>query len=294
MVSSTIIISRRTSAGFLFPGLVVIGIFMVFPAVWVLYLGLTDESLTGIKSVMPSFVGLGNFIRIFQDRFFYNALRISFIFVAGSGWVGQVALGLFLAVILHNEKSWLKPAINAVTVAAWIIPEVVVAYLWVAFLDHDFGLLNRVLGLFNLEPVNWLYHHALFSIILFNTWRGTAFSMVLFTAAIETIPPSFLETAQVLGASGWRRFKDIILPMIRPVLLTDIILITLWTFNVFTPFLLTQGGPSFKTEILPIYVYRTSFQYFKLGYGAAISTILLLINLGFAIIYLRAQRRSKA
>ena len=74
----------------------------------------------------------------------------------------------------------------------------------------------------------------------------------------------------------------------------DIILITLWTFNVFTPFLLTQGGPSFSTEILPVYVYRTSFQYFKLGYGAAISTVLLIINLVFAVIYLRAQKRNKA
>ncbi len=294
MNSSSTIITRRTAAGFLFPGLAVIGVFMVFPAVWVLYLGLTDESLTGIKSVMPSFVGLGNFVRIFQDRFFYNALKVSFIFVVGSGWIGQVALGLFLAVILHGEKSWLKPAINAVTVAAWIIPEVVVAYLWVAFLDNDFGLLNRILGIFGIGPVNWLYHHGLFSIIVFNTWRGTAFSMLLFSAAIETIPPSFLETAQVLGASGWRRFRDIILPMIRPVLLTDIILITLWTFNVFTPFLITQGGPSFSTEILPIYIYRTSFQYFKLGYGAAISAVILVINFGFAVFYLRAQRRRRS
>jgi multiple sugar transport system permease protein len=293
LINSSIIISRRTAVGFLFPGLLVIGIFMVFPALWVLYLGLTDESLTGIKSVMPSFVGLGNYIRIFQDRFFYDALGRSFIFVAGSGWIGQVCLGLFLAIILHAEKTWLKPFINAVTVAAWIIPEVVVAYLWVAFLDNDFGLLNKILDTFGLAPVNWLYRHALFSIIIFNTWRGTAFSMLLFSAAIETIPPSFLETAEVLGAGSWRRFKDIILPMIRPVILTDIILITLWSFNVFTPFLLTQGGPSFDTEILPIFVYRTSFQFFKLGYGAAISTILLMINFGFALIYLRAQRRQR-
>ncbi|MBU2574350.1 MAG: sugar ABC transporter permease [Elusimicrobia bacterium] len=288
------VLSRRATAGFLFPGLAVIAIFMVFPAVWVLYLGLTDESLTGIKSVMPSFVGLGNFGRIFQDRFFYNALKLSFIFVAASGWIGQVALGLFLAVVLHKERSWLKPVLKAAAILAWIIPEVVVAYLWIAFLDRDFGLLNTLLGLVHLGPVNWLYDHALFSIILFNTWRGTAFSMLLFTAAIETIPPSYLETAQVLGASAWRQFKDIILPMIRPVLLTDTILITLWTFNVFTPFLLTQGGPAFSTEILPVYVYRTSFQYFKLGHGAAVSTILLLINLGFAAVYLYAQRRRRA
>jgi multiple sugar transport system permease protein len=119
-----------------------------------------------------------------------------------------------------------------------------------------------------------------------------AFSMLLFTAAISSLPPSYLETAEVLGASAYRKFRDIILPLIKGTLLTDLILITLWTFNVFTPFLLTRGGPSFSTEILPIYIYRNAFLgTFKLGFGSAAATVMLLINLGFGLIYILAGRK---
>jgi multiple sugar transport system permease protein len=293
MSAPGLILSRRQTLGFLSPAFLVIGVFLVFPALWVLYLGLTNLELTGLRAVMPSFVGLQNFSRLFQDSFFYNALKLSLLFVLGSGIIGQAGLGLLLALLMHRERSAIKSVVAAGAVAAWIIPEVVVAYLWVAFLDNDFGLLNRGLALLGLGPRNWLLHYPLFSIIVFNTWRGTAFSMLLFSAALETIPPSLLETADTLGASAWRRFRDIILPLLKTTILTDLLLITLWTFNVFTPFLLTAGGPSFRSEILPIYVYRTSFKYFKLGYGSAVSAVLLLINLLFALVYLQAKARQK-
>jgi len=293
MSTPGLILSRRQTLGFLSPAFLVIGVFLVFPALWVLYLGLTNLELTGLRAVMPQFVGLLNFSRVFQDSFFYNALKLSLAFVLGSGIIGQAGLGLLLALLMYRERSPIKSFVAACAVAAWIIPDVVVAYLWVAFLDNDFGLLNRGLALLGLGPKNWLFSYPLFSIILFNTWRGAAFSMLLFSAALETIPPSFIETADTLGASAWHRFCDIILPLLKTTILTDILLITLWTFNVFTPFLLTGGGPSFRSEILPIYVYRTSFKYFKLGYGSAISAVLLLINLLFALVYLQAKSRQK-
>jgi multiple sugar transport system permease protein len=134
---------------------------------------------------------------------------------------------------------------------------------------------------------DWLQDHALLSIILFNTWRGSAFSMMLFDAALRTIPASYREAAAVSGAGAWRQFWDITLPLLRPQLLTDLLLITLWTFNDFGPYLLTGGGPGHQTQVLPIYTYRTAFRSFDLGYGAALSTILLLVNLVMASIYLR-------
>jgi len=293
MASNRSILSRRLVAVFLAPALALVAVFLVFPAFWVLYLGLTDQALTGVKAVMPSFVGFRNFSRAFSDHFFYNALKVSFVFVLGSAWIGQALLGLVLALCLHELKSKWKAVVSGAAVLAWIIPEVVVAYLWIAFLDKDFGLLNQVLAAAGAEKINWLYKHPLLAIIVFNTWRGTAFSLLLFAGALETIPPSYIESAKVMGAGAIRRFFEVILPQIRAILLTDLILITLWTFNVFTPFLLTGGGPSFKSEILPIYIWRTSFKYFKLGYGSGVSTILLLINFMFALLYLLAQRRAK-
>lgn len=283
-------ISRRAAWTFSAPALALIAIFLGFPALWVLAIGLTDLTLASVRPA--TFVGLTNFSRIFNDHFFWNALKISVAFVAGSAVVGQAGLGLYLAAALHRERGRLKPLVTAAAVAAWILPEVVVAYCWAAYLDGDAGLLNRLLAAAGLGPVAWLKHHALVSIIVFNTWRGTAFSLMLFSAAISSLPPSYLETAEALGAGSWRQFRDIVLPLIRGVILTDLILITLWTFNVFTPYLLTRGGPSFGTEILPVYIYRTAFMgTFKLGYGSAAATVMLLINLALGLFYSLAGRK---
>lgn len=288
------IISRRTAAVFMLPALVFVGVFLAFPAIWAICIGLTNLTLTGRAAIEPRMVGFGNFAAILRDPFFRSSLWITTQFVFGSAIVGQMGLGLILALLLHNRKGILKDIASSVAILAWIIPEVVVAYLWVAFLDADFGLLNAVAKLLGFESVNWFFEHPVLSIILFNAWRGTAFSMLLFGAALQTIPPSYIETAEVIGASGWRKLRDIILPLIRPHIVTGAVLVTIWTFNVFTPFLLTGGGPAFKTELLSIYTYRNAFKYFKLGYGSAISTLILLINLILATAYTRLAQARRA
>lgn len=276
----------------LIPALSLIFIFLILPALWVLKIGITNETLTGAKARNPDFVGFENYTKVLSDRFFYNALRVTLLFVLGSAIVGQAGLGLSLALLTYRKRK-LRSFVQSVVILAWIIPEVVVAYLWIAFLDKDYGTLNMLLSILSLRKVNWFYEYPLLTIITFNIWRGTAYSMLLFSAALETIPPSYLETADVIGVSAWRKFKDIILPNIKSYILTDLILITLWTFNVFTPYLLTGGGPSFRTELLSIYIYRTAFRYFKLGYGASIATIALLINFALAMFYLSLSRRKK-
>jgi multiple sugar transport system permease protein len=286
------LMGRKIIVFFLIPALSLIFVFLILPGVWVLKIGMTNETLTGAKARNPDFVGFENYAKVLSDRFFYNALRITLLFVLGSAIIGQAGLGLSLALLTYRRRR-LKSFIQSVVILAWIIPEVVVAYLWIAFLDKDYGTLNMLLSAIGLRKINWFYEHPLLTIIVFNVWRGTAYSMLLFSAALETIPPSYLETAEVIGASSWRKFKDVILPNIRSYILTDLILITLWTFNVFTPYLLTGGGPSFRTELLSIYIYRTAFRYFKLGYGASIATIALLINFALAMFYLSLSRRKR-
>ncbi len=283
---------RKVIVLLLIPALSLIFVFLILPGVWVLRIGMTNETLTGAKARNPDFVGFENYAKVLSDTFFYNALRITLLFVLGSAIIGQAGLGLSLALLTYRKRR-LKSFVQSVVILAWIIPEVVVAYLWIAFLDKDYGTLNMLLSAIGLRKINWFYEHPLLTIIVFNVWRGTAYSMLLFSAALETIPPSYLETAEVIGASSWRKFKDVILPNIRSYILTDLILITLWTFNVFTPYLLTGGGPSFRTELLSIYIYRTAFRYFKLGYGASIATIALLINFALAMFYLSLSRRKR-
>src|SRR5690606_4886134 len=178
-------------------------------------------------------------------------------------------------------------------VLAWIIPEVVVAFAWFAYLDRDSGTLNMILSALGLGKPDWLFDYPLLSIIIFNTWRGSAFSMLLFQSALETIPPSYIETADVAGASAWQKFRDILVPLLRGHIATDLILITLWTFNVFTPYLLTGGGPTNRTQLVSIYTYKTAFQFFRFGQGAAIAVVMMFINLTLALIYLSTLRRQR-
>jgi multiple sugar transport system permease protein len=129
------------------------------------------------------------------------------------------------------------------------------------------------------------------SLIVFNVWRGTAFSMLLYTSALAAVPPSQLETARLVGASGWQTVRDVVFPHIRGHVLTNTLLISLWTANDFTPFLLTAGGPNHESEVLPVLIYRQALEGGQLGYASAMSLLLLAGNLLIALVYLRLLRR---
>jgi multiple sugar transport system permease protein len=145
-----------------------------------------------------------------------------------------------------------------------------------------------------LLPFNprWLIDHELLSIVVANTWRGTAFSMLLFGAALNSLPPSYLETARLAGASTRQQLTGVVLPSIKGYILTNLLLISLWTFNDFGPFLLIGSGLGRRTEVLPVYLYYEAFRAGnRFGYGAAIAAIIMAINLVIASFYLRAGRR---
>ncbi|MGH9246009.1 MAG: carbohydrate ABC transporter permease [Acidimicrobiales bacterium] len=286
-------IGRGTATTFVAPALGLIGVFLIVPALWTLYLSLTNLTLTGSNSLNPDVVGLENFRKTVSDAAFWNSVRISVLFVGGS-LIGQVAIGFGLAWIFRGWKGVGRRVLEVLAVVAWIIPGSVVAFLWIAFLDGSTGTLNWLLPGALGNDVEWLLDYPVLSIIVFNTWRGAAFSMLLFGAALSAVPPSHLENARVFGASTWQQLRDIVLPAIRGHILTAVLLITLWTFNLFTPYLLTRGGPGSKTEIIPIFIYREALRAGQLGFGAAISAVMLTINLVIALAYLRVIRERRA
>ncbi|MHB1503008.1 MAG: carbohydrate ABC transporter permease [Acidimicrobiales bacterium] len=283
---STFGLSRWAATGFLTPSIVLIGVFLAFPAIWTLYLGITNYTLFGFTAAHPHIVGTQNYSHAVSNPQFLNSLRVTVVYVLSSAVIGQCVLGFALAWKLRDWHSWVRQALEGLVIVAWIVPSVVVAFLWIAYLDPT-GTVDRIGGV----GINWLLHYPLQSLVVFNVWRGTAFSMMLFAAAMQTVPPSYLETARLAGASGWAQLRDIILPSTKGHILTDLLLITLWTFNDFTPYLLTQGGPIHQTDVLGVYVYQQAFNVGAMGYGAAISTIMLVINLLIAVVYLRLLRR---
>ncbi|GGO80944.1 carbohydrate ABC transporter permease [Nonomuraea cavernae] len=280
-------LGRGRAVGFVLPALVLIGVFLVFPALWTIYLGLTDYRLTGLAAANPQVVGLDNYTDALRDPRFLGSLWLTVGYVGGSAVLGQAVLGFALAWVLRTRTGRLRRLVEGVVLLSWILPSTVVGFLWFALLDRDDGTLNALL---NTPGFAWLLDHPLLSIIVFNVWRGTAFSMMLYSAALENVPPSHLETARLAGASVFQQLRDVVLPLIRRHVLTNLLLISLWTFNDFTPFVLTGGGPEGRSEILPIYVYNVALRGGELGAGAAVSFLILLINLAFALVYLRLLR----
>ena len=291
------LLSHRAGAMFLAPAAALVGVFVLLPFFWVIFVSFTNRTLLGKTALSPEFVGLGNYLQLFDPATFFTRGQFGFSlilttqFVLLSALVGQALLGLLLAWLMQTIPPALKRIVEACVIAAWILPEVVIGFAWFAFLDYDNGTLNSILTGLGLGRGDFLLQQPFWVIVVFNTWRGAAFSMMLFNSAFASIPPSYFQAADVAGASSWQKFRDIGLPLIRGHVVTDLILITMWTFNVFTPFILTNGGPSYRTELLSIYNYRIAFREFDFGKGAAVGVIIMLINLVFALIYLSFGRK---
>jgi multiple sugar transport system permease protein len=283
-------LGRARAAAIAAPALLVVAAFLVFPALWTLYLGTTNYRLTGFAARHPRSVGLQNYTNVVQDPGFHHSLWLTFEYVILSAVVGQAVLGFAIAWMLRDATGWLKRLIEALVLLAWILPSSVVAFLWVAMLDRDAGTLNTLL---HTPGTAWAIEHPMAVIIVFNIWRGTAFSMLLYSAALTGVPPSQLATARMFGANSWQQLRDVVFPHIRGHILTNLLLISLWTFNDFTPYQITAGGPNGQSEILPVYIYQTALFDGQMGLGAAISLLMLIINLVVALVYLRLLRERR-
>jgi multiple sugar transport system permease protein len=284
-------LGRTRAVAFVTPAFLLIAAFLVFPAAWTIWLGMTDFRLTGAAAADPQFVGLDNYRAALTDPSFRNSLWLTIVFVFGSAIVGQSILGFLIAWTMRSVPKTVKAVVETLVLLAWILPSSIVAFLWVAFLNNNGGTLGTLL---NTPETAWLLEYPMASIIVYNTWRGTAFSMLLFSAALGAVPPSQLETARLAGASTWQQFRDVVFPHIRGHILTNTLLISLWTFNDFGPYLLTAGGPDHATETLPVFIYLRALYGGELGYGSAISFIMLLINLAIALFYIRLLRERRA
>ncbi|WP_311381068.1 sugar ABC transporter permease [Arthrobacter sp. ISL-85] len=284
-------LGKARAMAFLAPALLLISLFLVFPALWTLYLGLTNYRLSGSAAKNPQFVGIDNYINALSDDRFFNSLGLTLIFVFGSAVIGQSALGFAIAWTMTRVRKSVRAVVEFFVLLAWIIPSSVTTFLWYALLDRSDGTLNAMLSTGNTA---WLLDYPLQSIIVFNTWVGTAFSMLLFSSALASVPPSQLESARMVGAGAWAQFRDVVFPHIRGHVLTNTLLITLWTFNTFTPYLLTAGGPDDRSNILPIFIYRLALNDGALGQGSAISLIMIIINLVIATVYLRLLKERKS
>lgn len=284
-----------TLVGFLTPALALIGVFIVWPAVWAIVQSFTNRSLTGAGALHPEFVGLANYRRLVQDEDLRSSLVRTAGFVLVSAIIGQTVLGFFVAYLMAERPGWrlrFMPVFAALFVLPLAVPETVAALAWASMANGtDDGLLNRLLSTIGVGPVRWLQDYAFATVSVVNIWRGLSFAMVLFAAAFAGFPQQVLEAAMVDGASPWQQLRQVIVPILKPQILIFLMLTTITSFGIFgLVYFLTRGGPGNATEIIGIYIYNQAFRFFDIGFGSAAGVLLLLILLGPGIYYVRLMR----
>jgi multiple sugar transport system permease protein len=275
------------------PAVVLLAVFLAGPVLWAFHASFTNAGLTGRNARNPDWIGLENYQRLLGDPVFPLSLGLTVLFVLGSAVLGQNLLGLALAVLMRRARRAVSAVVGTTVVAAWVLPEIVAAFAAYAYFSRD-GTLNQLLGGLGLDQPDWLYSWPMAAVVLANIWRGTAFSMLVYRAALNDIPSEVAEAAQMDGAGGWQRLAYITLPMIRGSIATNLMLITLQTLAVFTLiWVMTAGGPANASSTLPILAYQEAFKFGDIGYGTAVATVLILIGAVFGAVYIRLLRESK-
>lgn len=272
------------------PAVVLLVLFMLGPVVWSFYGSFTNAALTGPAALNPEWIGLDNYTALFGDADFPKSLWLTVVFVFLSAVVGQNIMGIMLAGLLRSAVKPVRSIASTVVVAAWVLPEIVAAFAAYAFF-HSEGTLNAMLGGIGITGPDWLYSTPMLAVILANIWRGTAFSMMVYSAALAEVPPELTEAAQLDGANGLQRLAWVTLPVIRRSISTNLMLTTLQTLSVFTLiYVMTGGGPGTDSSTLPILAYQEAFKFAQVGYGTAIATVMIIVGAVFSVIYIRALR----
>lgn len=270
------------------PALFLLLAFFAGPILWTVWASFTNAALTGAEAANTDFVGTDNFETMLRDPGFHTAVVVTVLFLAGSV-VGQTVLGLALALLLQNRHPAVRGLVGTVVVGAWVVPEIVAGFVWYAFLERE-GTLNAFLGLFGAGQ-NWLFTIPLLAVVLANTWKGTAFSMMCYAAGLSEVPTDLKEAARVDGASPVQVLWHVVLPLLRRTLATTLLLITLQTVQVFTLiYVMTAGGPGGRSTTLPLLMYQEALELGDLGYGTAIALALLVIAGLFSLVYVRLLR----
>lgn len=274
-----------------------IGLMLVFlagPIIYCVYAAFTNMALTGPGAANVKFVGLDNFRKAFSSGAFTNSIWLTLVFTLISAIIGQNTLGLGLSLLMRKSTKTVRNFVGTAVIGAWVLPEVVAAYLLSAFFNDD-GTLNVMLHAVGLPGQDWLYAAPIIAVSLANIWRGTAFSMLVYSAALSEIPKEIEESAEMDGAGGWRRLLFVTLPMITRAVMTNLMLITLQTLSVFgLIYAMTRGGPGTKSQTLPLYMYEQAFSFSQIGYGTAIALVMLAIGAVFSLIYLRGLNSEAA
>jgi len=287
------IVRREQINGWLFvaPALVLLGIFMIYPILWSLWMSFQ----TG-RGMSFSFGGLANIQRLTQDTVFLRALSNTMIFLAVQVPI-MIVLALLFAVALNDTKLWGRAFFRTAIFLPCVTSLVAYAVLFKSMFGAE-GVVNVALTAIGIGPIPWLTDPfwAKVLIILAITWRWTGYNMIFYLAALQNVDRSIYEAARIDGVPPWARFWYLTLPMLKPVILFTTVISTIGTLQLFDePYNITQGGPSDATLTLSYYIYNLTFRFMpSFGYSATVSwVIVVLVGILTFVQFMVARERKR-
>lgn len=277
---------------FSLPSIVLLFLLVIYPLLGTFQLSLYDVSLTSSR-----YIGWSDALHklytnkmlplVFKNSIVWTLLVIFF----------QFLLGLASALLL-NQNFPGRTLLRGIAILPWVMPGVIAGMVWRLIYDPQLGLLNhylRTLGFIS-QPLTWLSDpkRALYAVIFAAIWKGFPFSMLMYLAGLQTVPPDLLEASEIDGASSYQKFWHITLPVMRPIIVTTLLLTFIWTFNYFELiYVMTGGGPGERTHIFPTYVYDLAFKRFRFGDASRFAIVDFLFLLVFSLIYVKLTFRKE-
>ena len=280
---------------FVLPGFLLFALVIVYPIARAFQISLYEWSI--VPGQASTFLGLHNYVRAFHDPIFWRALQNTGFYMAVTV-PAQIVLGMFTAVLLDARmpgRAFFRTLYYLPVVLSWVVVSLLFQYLFLT----DGGLVNWFLHdatHATNHNIAWLSERwpAMVAISLLGIWKGIGWSMVIFLAALQSVPAELKEAAAVDGAKAWARFRAVSFPAIKPVVAFVAVMLVIGGFNVFiSVFLMTGGGPIDETQVLLSYMYREAFTFLDFGYGSALSFILTVIVFALSLVQLRIFRRSR-
>ncbi|MCD9031292.1 sugar ABC transporter permease [Luteimonas sp. Y-2-2-4F] len=290
---------RASVAGWVFaaPALIVLGVFFALPVASALLLSLTDFDLYALADLDNlRFVALGNYVELLRTPLFWKSLGNTAYFVV-VGVPLSIAVSLGAAMLLNARVARFKGLFRTALFAPVVTTLVAVAVIWRYLFHTSYGLVNWALGHLGVSPVDWLGDPtwAMPTIILFAVWKNFGYNMVILLAGLQSIPQDLYEAARIDGASRWKQFLHVTLPILGPVLLVVAVITVSGYFQLFAePYVMTRGDPLQSTVSVLYFMYEEGFMWWNLGRASAVAFLLFLIILAVTTVLLRVGKRRGA
>lgn len=274
---------------FVVPALIPLVVFWIYPILRSLFISFTNWDY---MSPTYDFVFLDNFISLFHDSRFYDALLNTLVFTVGT-LVPTLAGGLLLALLL--QKNFRGSGVyKFILFSPWITPTVAISIVWVWIFEPDTGIANAVLNFFHLPGLDWIQSSdtALLAVIIITVWKSIGYAMIFYLSALEKVPSELYEACGLDGARKWQRFRDITIPSISPTTFFLMIITMVNSLQAYDQIqILTQGGPSGSTRTLLYMYYQLGFEEFDMGQATAVAMVMIVLTVLLSAIQFRASKK---